>query len=212
MLNTLESLQYYNIGVLNYLCYLYVIEMEDSAKVAVGFLAEGIKNSDRKSFNALIDLLWEPMMGYAASMLMDDHIAKDLVQDVWADYWQRKQELDIHDIKAYLYKAVRYRCYNYFRDRKFNETQLEAAHSIFVAPDVEQHEDSIELSRRINGTIQSLPKRCQEVFILSRINNFSNGEIAKKLNISQRSVENQISLALRKLRKDLTIVRLFSFL
>ena len=173
--------------------------------------ANSIKNLDEKSFNTLIDLLWEPMMIYAASIIMDDTMAKDLVQDVWADYWQRKEEIDVQNIKAYLYKAIRYRCYNHFRDKKFNETQLEAAKAIFIVPDVEQHQDVIELSKWINRTIESLPKRCQEVFKLSRINDINNVEIAKQLNISQRSVENQISLALRKLRKDLTTVRLFSF-
>ncbi len=186
--------------------------MDNSVKYTIEFLAEGIKNSDEKSFNTLIDVLWEPMMRYAASIIMDDNIAKDLVQDVWADYWQRRQNINVGDIKAYLYKAIRYRCYNHFRDKKFNETQLEAAHSVFVTPDVERHQDVIELSDWINRTIENLPKRCQEVFKLSRVNDINNVEIAKQLNISQRSVENQISLALRKLRKDLTTVRLFSFL
>ncbi len=186
--------------------------MEDNTTVNIEFLAKGIKSSNERSLNALIDLLWEPMMIYAASIIMDDAIAKDLVQDVWTDYWQRKEQIDVGNIKSYLYKAVRFRCYNHFRDKKFNETQLEAAKAIFIVPDVEQHQDVIELSKAISRTIESLPKRCQEVFKLSRINDINNVEIAKQLNISQRSVENQISLALRKLRKDLTTVRSFSFL
>ncbi|MEM1338672.1 MAG: RNA polymerase sigma-70 factor [Bacteroidota bacterium] len=170
-----------------------------------------MKDSDRIPFDSLFNLLWEPMFIYASSLVMDPNTAKDLVQDVWVDYWQRSNEIEVYNIKAYLYKAIRYRCYNYFRDQKFNETQLEAANTILVIPEIEQLADVIELSERINATIEGLPKRCQEVFTLSRINDISNGEIARKLNISKRSVENQISLALRKLRKDLTAVRLFSF-
>ncbi|MER3374845.1 MAG: RNA polymerase sigma-70 factor [Allomuricauda sp.] len=180
-------------------------------KISLEKLAKQIHKSDRKAFNTLFELLWEPMYTYASSLIMDDSVAKDLVQEVWIDYWQRREDLDIQRIRPYLYKAIRYKCYNTLRDTKFNEAQIEAAHSIIVASEVELEEDLDELSIRINNTISSLPRRCQEVFKLSRINNVNNREIAEKLNISQRSVENQISFALRKLRKDLSIVKFFSF-
>lgn len=180
-------------------------------KVSLEKLARQISNSDRNAFNTLFDLLWEPMYTYASALIMDDSIAKDLVQEVWIDYWQRREDLDIQRIRPYLYKAIRYKCYNTLRDTKFNETQIEAANSVYVASEVEMEEDLDELYIRIHDTIASLPTRCQEVFKLSRINHINNREIAEKLNISQRSVENQISFALRKLRKDLSIVKFFSF-
>lgn len=213
-----ESLQYYNINLPNYnialpyyLCYLYLMEIESNDKVGVEILAGLVKKSDEKAFNTLFDLLWEPMYTYATSIIMNDSLAKDIVQDLWVDYWQRRENIEIHHIKAYLYKAIRYRCYNYLRDNKFNQTQLDIANSICIASEVEQNEDVIELSKQINQILSNLPQRCQEVFRLSRINDFNNKEIAKRLNISQRSVENQISLALRKLRKDLSMARIFLF-
>lgn len=172
---------------------------------------ERIRNSDRKAFNILFDLLWEPMYAYASAIIMDDAIAKDMVQEVWINYWQRREEVEILCIKSYLYKAIRYRCYNHLRDTKFNKTQIEAVHSVYITPKIELEEDLTELSERINDTISGLPERCQEIFRLSRINDISNREIAERLNISQRSVENQISLALRKLRKELSIAKLFLF-
>jgi RNA polymerase sigma-70 factor (ECF subfamily) len=180
-------------------------------KVSLERLARQIRKSDRNAFNTLFELLWEPMYTYAAALIMDDSIAKDLVQEVWIDYWQRREQLDIQKIRPYLYKAIRYKCYNTLRDTKFNETQIEAANSIFIPSEVEMEEDLDELSSRIHHIIGGLPSRCQEVFKLSRINNVNNREIAEKLNISQRSVENQISFALRKLRKDLSIVKFFTF-
>ncbi len=182
----------------------------DSA--ALNDLAGLIKKSDEKAFNTLFDLLWEPMFIYASSIVMNDGLAKDLVQDVWVDYWQRKKDIDIQHIRYYLYKAIRYRCYNHLRDAKFNATQLEVANSVCVASEIEQREDVIDLYKRINSIIADLPSRCQEIFRLSRINDISNKEIAKKLSISQRSVENQISFALRKLRKDLATARFLGFI
>lgn len=170
-----------------------------------------VKNSDREAFNTLFELLWEPMYTYAASVIMDNSIAKDLVQEVWIDYWQRREDVKVSNIKSYLYKAIRYRCYNTLRDLKFNETQIEAANAVCITSEIELEEDVTELSKRINDTLSGLPKRCQEVFRLSRMCNVNNKEIAERLNISQRSVENQISLALRKLRKDLSVIRFFLF-
>jgi RNA polymerase sigma-70 factor (family 1) len=170
-------------------------------------LAVRVQNSDRAAFNALFSELWEPMYVYAASLVMNDSLAKDLVQDIWIDYWQRRESVEVRNIKSYLFKAIRYKCYNALRDVKFNETQIEAANSIFVAPEMELEEDVLELTKRIDVSMANLPQRCQEVFRLSRIHHISNKEIAKQLNISHRSVENQISFALRRLRKDLSIVK-----
>ena len=170
-------------------------------------LAVRVQSSDRDAFNALFSQLWEAMYIYAASLVMNDSLAKDLVQDIWIDYWQRRESIDVKNIKPYLFRAIRYKCYNALRDTKFNKTQIEAANSIYIASDTELEEDVRELSNRIDVSISQLPQRCQEVFRLSRIHNVSNKEIAKKLNISHRSVENQISFALRRLRKDLSIVK-----
>lgn len=173
-------------------------------------LAKMINQSDRNAFNSLFGILWEPMYIYASSLVMNDSTAKDLVQEVWIDYWQRRETIEVQNIKSYLFKAIRYKCYNALRDMKFNKIQIEVAHSVYIDSEVEMEADLADLSKRIDETISSLPKRCQEVFILSRVNHINNKEIAERLNISQRSVENQISFALRRLRKELsTVMALF---
>jgi len=169
-------------------------------------LAAMIKGSDRNAFNALFEMLWQPMYAYAASLLTDKDLAEDLVQEVWIDYWQRRGKVEIHNIKSYLYRAIRYKCYNSLRDRKFNKIQIEAAHGVGVTPEMELQEDVMELNRCIDLALSGLPNRCRQVFILSRVNQVCNKEIAKRLNISQRSVENQLSFALRRLRKELSAV------
>src|SRR5690606_9934495 len=140
---------------------------------------------------------------YAASIIMDDTIAKDLVQEVWLDYWNRRTVLEVQNIKSYLYRAVRYQCYKKLRDTKFNSTQIEIANSLCLPSSIELEEDVTALYHNIELILSGLPKRCQEIFRMSRMNDFTNQQISKKLNISQRSVENNISIALRKLRKEL---------
>ena len=172
-------------------------------------LTRAVANSNKQAYNRLFELLWEPMYLYAASIVMDDNLAKDLVQEVWLDYWNRRKVLEIQNIKSYLYKAVRFQCYKKLRDTKFNSNQLEVADSLPSPSSVELEEDVVALYRKIEIILSGLPNRCQEIFRLSRINDYSNQQIAAALNISQRSVENNISIALRKLRKELSVVRLF---
>ncbi|WP_318310025.1 RNA polymerase sigma-70 factor [Flagellimonas crocea] len=174
-------------------------------------LAVRVKDSDRNAFNLLFSMLWEPMYTYASSLVMNDSLAQDLVQDIWVDYWQRRESVEVENIKSYLFKATRYKCYNALRDIKFNKIQIEAANTVYIAPEMELEEDVLELNERIDVSLSNLPQRCQEVFRLSRIHHISNQEIANRLNISHRSVENQISLALRQLRKDLSIVKSLFF-
>ncbi len=172
-------------------------------------LAEQIRQSDQRAFNKLFDLLWEPMFGYAASLIQDETAAQDLQQEVWIDYWKRRENIQTDNIKAYLYKAMRYKCYNYLRNNKIPDAHLELAETIGVEPAISANADVLDLNFRIDKILASLPQRCQEIFLLSRINELSNKEISQTLNISQRTVENQISLALRRLKKDLEIIRMF---
>ncbi|GLU45595.1 DNA-directed RNA polymerase sigma-70 factor [Muricauda sp. NBRC 101325] len=151
------------------------------------------------------------MYTYAGSILMNDALAKDTVQEVWMDFWQRREAVEVQNVKSYLFRAIRYKCYNTLRDLKFNNAQIDAANSVGVSSEIELNEDVIDLSHRINRALDDLPKRCREIFTMSRINQVSNKEIAELLNISQRSVENQITFALRKLRRDLSTVKSLFF-
>ncbi len=193
------------------MCNLGYMRKCQNSKFSLEELTYLISQSDRNAFNTLFGLLWEPMYLYAASVLMDNTVAKDLVQEVWIDYWERRERVEVQNIKSYLFKAIRYKCYNLLRDLKFNKIQIEAAAAVFTPSEIELEEDVSHLNRKIMNTISDLPKRCQEVFMMSRINQVNNSEIAQRLNISQRSVENQISFALRRLRKELSMAKSLFF-
>lgn len=176
----------------------------------IGKLADSVcESGNHVAFNLLFDLLWEPMYGYATSMVQDNALAQDLVQEIWLDYWNRRESIKVENLKGYLFKAVRYSCYKHLRDTKFNQLQLEVADALVFQNDIEKEELEADLINQVNSILSTLPSRCQEIFHMSRINDFSNKEIAQILNISKRTVENQISTVLRKLRRELSIVRTF---
>ncbi|MGW9685788.1 RNA polymerase sigma-70 factor [Flagellimonas sp. 2504JD1-5] len=174
-------------------------------------LAQEVKKSDRKSFSTLFELLWEPMYAYANAITMDENVSKDLVQDLWMDYWNRRESIEAVNIKSYLFKAIRYKCLNYLRNTKFNQTHIEVEDKLFKHPEIDELYDMLNLTRYIEASTSELPKRCREIFLCSRINQLSNGEIAKKLNVSKHYVENQLSRALTKIRKDLALVKSILF-
>ena len=174
-------------------------------------IAERIKDSDYGAFRELFDDLWSDMYSYATAIIMDDIAAKDMVQDIWMDYWKRRQSIQTNSIKSYLFRALRNRCYKYLRDNKLNTSHLEVLQSIATPPEVDERSNFIDTTRVVDKILKSLPARCEEIFRLSRIQCVNNKDIAGRLNISQRSVENQLSLALRKLRKEIAVARNFFF-
>lgn len=135
-------------------------------------------------------------------VLSDEHIAEDLAQDVFYDLWKRRQELDISiSLRAYLRRAGINKTLNYIRDRKIrwdDEDKIPQVSSHL--PDANQHLETEDLKKRINQAIDDLPERCRLVFTLSRFEELSYQEIAVQLDISVKTVENQISKALKILR------------
>ncbi|SDF19231.1 RNA polymerase sigma-70 factor, ECF subfamily [Pricia antarctica] len=168
-----------------------------------------VKNSNRKAFQKLFDLYWQQMFIAAKSVVLDEDVAKDIVQDIWLNIWQGRNSLDIQNFEGYMFKSVHYGCFKYLRDNNFTSTHTQAINPLqfSVAADIESRYDLEDTQLVIETTLQAMPSRCQEIFRLSRFDDTSNDEIALKLGVSKRSVENQISLALKSIRQNLILAR-----
>lgn len=189
--------------------------MNESAKdISIKHLIERIKQSDEKAFSILFDKLWEPLYVYAYSLLDNSSFAKDIVQDVWIDFWERKLEIENDNIKAYLYKAIRYKVLSELRNSKIKESHLEVfkqlQDEVYSTPNEE--DSSLENpSVIIEKTLSVLPDKCQQVFKLSRLNGLKNKEIAEELGISERTVETHISKAIKLLKKGTAFLFTISY-
>ena len=150
--------------------------------------------------------------------MKDSDTARDIVQEVFFILWKKKEEIDLSkQVRSYLASSVRNKCLNWLRDhKKFSENLIEIEdqyiQSSFISPDklIEN-----ELKKKIKSSIDELPPRCREVFILSRYENLKYMEIADRLEISVKTVETQMSKALQHLRirlgEFLTILMIFVF-
>ncbi|WP_281503861.1 RNA polymerase sigma-70 factor [Arenibacter sp. F26102] len=163
-----------------------------------------LKNGNQKAFKSLFEQYWEAMFLKANSILRDREVAQDIVQEIWIKLWNQREKLEISNFESYIFRSVSYGCFKYLRDNKFTTSQLQIIDSLSVSnPDVDNQHNLEATQKVIDKSLEELSPRCQEIFTLSRLEDMPNEEIAGKLGISRRSVENQVSLALKVIRRHL---------
>jgi RNA polymerase sigma-70 factor (ECF subfamily) len=164
---------------------------------------EEISNGDEVAFNKAFDLYYMPLCFFADKMLHDLDLSRSVVQQVFVDLWIKRDRLRIDSLKSYLYQSVRNAAFDVLKHKKAESkylSTLETEETGILSDFMEE----AELADRINRAIQNLPEKCREVFILCRFEELKYAEIAEKLNISVKTVEMQISIALKKLRNELS--------
>lgn len=164
-------------------------------------IVQEIREGNEESFRKVFHAYYESLCHYAYTLLRDMDEAEDVVQSMFVKIWEKRHTLVItHTMKSYLYKSIYHQCVNQFDHRavrtKFQErSQIEKSSAV-------QHPEVFpnELEERMAAAIQSLPKQCRTIFMMSRYQEMKYAEIAKELDISINTIENQISKALRVLR------------
>ncbi|MEJ5963993.1 RNA polymerase sigma-70 factor [Pedobacter immunditicola] len=168
-------------------------------------LLEAMKRDVHKAFDTLFNRYWSSLYGTAFYFLKDAAAAAEVVQDIFLRIWQKRHVYEIHCLKQYLESAARYHVYKQLKAKKSASLSYIADYEK-IQPrqkSVNEGEEKlcrIELENTIDTSLKQLPKRCREIFILSRRKQLSNDEIARHLGISKRTVENQLTNALHFLR------------
>lgn len=142
----------------------------------------------------------------AVGVLHDEALAKDLVQDVFIDVWNRRSSSDIKILSHYLVRAIKFQVLKQLRNGKVQEHHLQTIQKIQFVNQTEESLDFQEMDAAIKKIVSELPPRCKEIFILSRFENLSHKEISAQLNISCKTVEVQVGKALSVLRSKLNLL------
>ena len=132
--------------------------------------------------------------------------AEEIVQEMFFNFWQKKDKMDIStSLEAYLFRSVRNACLNYLKHLKVREEHRLATNAELRRKEQEVHDrmEALELQERIDRIIEQLPPERQKIFKMSRFEELKYKEIAEKLNISVKTVEVQMSKALKFLRMNL---------
>ena len=134
---------------------------------------------------------------------MDEDDAKEVVHRVFINLWEKRGEIDLStSLKSYLFTSVHHRSLNVIRDKKkFSSGEVPEMAGEW---DVSSQIESMELEEKIKEVIKSLPEKCREVFEMNRFDGLKYSEIAVELGISVKTVENQMSKALKILREKLS--------
>lgn len=147
---------------------------------------------------------FQPMLvRYAATMLYSREDSLEVVQEVFIKIWQKRDELEFGEqLKSYLFRAVRNQAINRINRTKMDTVSIDDKLHLLA----EENEDSADEARRqmlarIFKEIEHLPPKAREIFMMSRVEGLSHKEIASILEISTKTVENQIGIALKKIRK-----------
>jgi len=170
------------------------------------YLISRLKQQDKIVFDFIFNYYYSGLCIYAKQFTCSTEAAEDLVQDFFVSLWMKASELTINDsLKSYLFSSVKNRCLDALRHNKVRERYEE----YLTVENSEPLNDSFniyvesELRDAINKSLEKLPPRCREIFSLSRYEGRTNQQIAEKLGLSKRTVELQISNALRLLRVEL---------
>lgn len=166
-------------------------------------LVNRLRNGDESALTELYNKFWQLLFMSSYNVIKDKELCEDIIQDIFMNIWHNREKLEIHiSLKGYMYACARYQVFNHLKKNKdkvhvelFDDLEKRFQHT---TPETElMHE---ELVQQINLIIETLPDKCRIVYKLSREEQLSHKEIAERLDISTKTVENHITKALQVIR------------
>ena len=144
---------------------------------------------------------YRPLTAFAFKIVGDLDDSKDIVQSCFAKLYEKGDNLSIHhDLKSYLFTSVRNACLNFLRKANTRSLYEKEYASQFENAAYSDKIEQTEEELKIFNAIDSLPPQCKKIFLMSRFEDRKNKDIAEELSISIRTVETQISNAIKQLR------------
>ena len=166
-------------------------------------LLADITNGDSRAFEVLYRRYFSKLYGAAYKRIQDRILTEEIVQELFVSLWERRTNLPIENIENYLFSSIKYLVIAQFKKNslfeKYSSTlNLDENDDNFT----EQAVAFDELNDAYQQALLTIPERCREVFLLKR-SGLSQREISEKLDISEKTVENQMTKALKMLREAL---------
>ena len=181
--------------------------MHSNQKYEEFFILQKMIDGDREAFRYFFDRYYSDLCNFVLFYLKEPTIAEEVVQDIFVYFWENRSKIKINEsVGAYLFGASKFKSLNTIREKRNQSKALE--HITLTENEVLDYENISfaevdEFKNIISDAISKLPPKCREIFILSKQSELSNKEIANRLDISVKTVENQITIALKKLREAL---------
>lgn len=171
-------------------------------------LLDLVRNGDPNAFEQLFKLHYSNLCSYLRIIIKEREVIEDIVQELFVYIWENRNNFSPKgNIKSYLFKAVRNKAINYYKHETVKLNSTEELKLIYFSEtnNVEKQYDAKEINQLITKSVTLLPEKCREIFTLIKFNGFTYQETAEILNLSIKTIENQMGRALIKLRELLLI-------
>jgi RNA polymerase sigma-70 factor, ECF subfamily len=161
---------------------------------------------DRKAFEKLFRDHYKILCRFARGYIHDFESAEEIVQDVFVNLWQKKDTIiQERQVKSYLFTSVKNRCLNFIRDnKKFRSFYLDVEVELEIPVNEKDYFSEAYVENKVKQALNKLPEKCRKVFELSRFDEMKYKDVAETLGISIKTVEAQISKALKILKEELS--------
>lgn len=165
-----------------------------------------IRSGSEAAYRSVYLYYYERLCIYVLNFTSDRVVAEDVVQEVFLKLWTRRQQLKPDgSLNGYLYTLAYNEYINIYRKNRQRDRELEVFRLKSLSELLEGNEEAYqEKLSRVKKAIEELPPRCKEVFLLNKQHGLRHKEIAKRLDISVKTVENQVGKAMTQLRKKVT--------
>jgi RNA polymerase sigma-70 factor (family 1) len=160
-------------------------------------------NNDDHAFGQLYMCFIHNLQQFANSIIKDHELAEEIVSDVFLKIWQNRSNLrKIENFRLYLYISTKNTALNYL-SRHFRKEIVSLDEMSLNIPSVTYNPENLlitsEAVKKIEFAIQNLPLRCRLIFKLAKEDGLKYNDIAKLLNISVKTIDNQMAIALKKI-------------
>ncbi|TNE48330.1 MAG: RNA polymerase sigma-70 factor [Bacteroidetes bacterium] len=166
-----------------------------------------LRGGDESALRTIFDRYYAQLLGDVFPYIQDEDTCQDLVQEVFVELWRKRSTIEIHtSLRAYLRRAAINRALNYIKVNRrtvLEETDSWKDTADLSSDEIQQQARQEGLEDALRQAIEELPEKCRLVFSLSRFEQLSHKEIAEQLGISTKTIENQITKAMRLLRAAL---------
>jgi len=167
-------------------------------------LLSSLSKGNEEALKFIYQKYWERLFLSAYNVLKDKEACEDIVQEIFIQLWQKKEQLVIKtSLDAYLVSATRYQVFHLIRKGFKRKELFENLEERFSTEGADASLDVKETQKTIDVVVDNLPEKCKIIYKLSRENHLSYKQIAEQLQISPKTVENQLAIALKRLRNAL---------
>ncbi len=176
-------------------------------------LLELIRTGDHHAFEKCFNKHWHVLYAFAEKILRSSDDAKDVVQLIYISLWNRREKLEIKGaLQAYLVQAVKFQAFKKLKEILASPAELDKVQEYYlpVLNDIWDKLHETDVYNEIETHLAALPSKTREMFLLSRRQQLTVAEIALRMGLSEKTVRNQLHIALKTLRHNIAFVLIFA--